>query len=156
MKNTIIALAAVALLAGCGTAGQNITSTNMGTIEKFDIKKYTADKQGKVCTYKISDSIEVRDIGLIETINNGNGHYFYCILQRQQTQIQHPYTVEYYFLRYLSKDKRIFIMPKRIEYHDIHYFRYEEPDAKWEDAGYSTDDTLWAKIFEYYQKTVNQ
>jgi len=31
----------------------------------------------------------------------------------------------------------------------------EPPRLQWQDVGYSTDNTLWAKIFEYYLKNKN-
>jgi hypothetical protein len=94
----------------------------------------------------------LKNIGLIGTENDGNDEYIHCIIERKTLFgeiFTGQYTVEYYYLHYSATNNNIYKLLKKIEYHDVHYFRYEIPDEKWEYAGDSTDDLLWGRIFQY-------
>ena len=57
---------------------------------------------------------------------------------------------ETYLLHYSSKDKKLYHQIIGSKHRDIHYYKENNEKGDWEFVGYLTDDTLWAKIFEYY------
>jgi hypothetical protein len=91
---------------------------------------------------------------MLEEVRTGNGDYF----------IQFNYTEGFYPIRYSEKSYLLHIIPygkriklkSRLTFYGIFKNRKlvsdGEPSGEWQDEGYSHNNTLCAKILEYYWK----
>jgi hypothetical protein len=177
MKNTIITLTAIALLAACGQSGQKQNNKKIEAMNKADFDKSNCEIPEN--TLSVIEA-EGRTIYLTETKrlslerramsldswygkaeHNVEGLDFLYI---GLTEGCYPadYTWKQYYLQFIREDKVFrlkFWLDTSINYKNgVMEARtiYDISNQQWEAAGYSTDNNLWAKVFEYYQNNVEQ
>jgi hypothetical protein len=173
MKNTIITLTAIALLTACGTSGQKQNNNKIEVMNKadFDISNCEVPENTLSVIEAEGWTIYLTEIYRVpvermrmswdswwgKAERNVGGSDF---LDFEFIDGCYPadYTLKQYYLQVIREDKvfrlklwfNAFVNYKNgvMEARTI----YDISNQQWEAVGYSTDNSLWAKIFEYYQK----
>ena len=160
MKKTVIILSVLALsVSSCG--GQTLKQKNMTEKAKEIPENTLAVIQAEGSTIYLTSiyrvPLELKTVSLNSLLGKRKG---WPVLHFEFIEGDYPneYTVKAYYMDVFLEDK-ISKLSLGLIYHVAYKNKKQttiidgEAD-EWENAGYSTDNSLWAKIYEYYQNNI--